>query len=45
MGVIKMKHGLLEEFGLIVNYKYIRRIMHKYRLVCKIRKARFKHAK
>lgn len=40
-----MKHGLLEEFGLIINHKYIRRIIHKYGLVCKVRKARFERAK
>ncbi|MDB8562372.1 IS3 family transposase [Turicibacter sanguinis] len=41
-GVRRIKTALLNKHGLIVNHKCIRRIMHKYNLVCVLPKPKFK---
>ncbi len=41
-GVKRIKTALLNKHGLIVNNKCIRRIMHKYNLVCVLPKPKFK---
>ena len=41
-GVKRIKQALLNKYGWIVNHKCIRRIMHKYHLVCVLPKPKFK---
>lgn len=41
-GVKRIKQALLHQYGWIVNHKCIRRIMHKYHLVCVLPKPKFK---
>ena len=41
-GVKRIKLALLKNHGLIVNHKCIRRIMHKYNLMCVLPKPKFK---
>ena len=41
-GVNRIKQALLNQYGWIVNHKCIRRIMHKYHLVCVLPKPKFK---
>ena len=41
-GVQRIKAALLNKHGLIINHKCIRRIMHKYHLVCVLPKPKFK---
>lgn len=41
-GVRRIKAALLNKHGLIINHKCIRRIMHKYNLVCVLPKPKFK---
>ena len=41
-GVKRIKQALLNQYGWIVNHKCIRRIMHKYHLVCVLPKPKFK---
>ena len=41
-GVKRIKQALLNQYGWMVNHKCIRRIMHKYHLVCVLPKPKFK---
>ncbi|MDB8553655.1 IS3 family transposase [Turicibacter sanguinis] len=41
-GVVIIRKELLNRYGWIVNHKCIRRIMHKYHLVCALPKPKFK---
>lgn len=44
-GVKRIKQALLNQHGWMVNHKCIRRIMHKYHLVCVLPKPKFKRRK
>ena len=41
-GVVRIKKELLNRYGWIVNHKCIRRIMHKYHLICNLPNPKFK---
>lgn len=41
-GVRRIKQALLNQYGWTVNHKCIRRIMHKYHLICVLPKPKFK---